>query len=72
MQYHRRISVHNLFKELTGDSLHVRSELLELRPKVEKARGSDSWPPSTRDSTVDLAAGKYQVFIGVLHRSSSK
>ena len=48
-------------KELTGDSIHTRSELLELRAKIEKSRKASSWPEANRDSTVNLAAGRYQV-----------
>jgi len=58
-----RLLLQNANKELTGDSIHTRSELLELRAKIEKSRKANSWPEANRESTVNLAAGRYQEFL---------
>jgi hypothetical protein len=54
-------------KELTGDSTHTRSELIELEQTVRKYRGKGAWP-SKDDScssapTVLQAADAYKKFL---------
>ena len=48
-------------KELTGDSTHLRSELLELQSRITRLRSDGKWPEKGKDGTVELAAGNYQV-----------
>ena len=48
-------------KQLTGDSSHPRSELLELQSRITRLRKEGRWPEKGKETTVELAAGLYQV-----------
>ena len=57
-----RLLVQAANRQLTGDSSHPRSELLQVFSEVKAARRAGGWPPpSDGSSTIELAASKYQV-----------
>jgi hypothetical protein len=52
-------------KELTGDSTHTRSELIELENTVRKCRGGGAWPAADDGGThtVVHAAAAYRKYL---------
>jgi hypothetical protein len=61
-----RILLQQANKELTGDSTHTRSELIELENTVKKFRGRGAWPEGedlSSSHTVVHAAAAYRKFI---------